>query len=169
MPVREARVGETVQYRNQDGETQDAVVRGKQGAAPTAPTGTATTGGTLAGSTTFGYKLTAVVNVAETAASAEEQAATGVADNAINLDWSATPVTGATSYKVYGRTAGGPWGFLAEVTGTSYLDDGSDTPGASPPATDAAAIGFRGAHDRVVRNSVAKATTTEDTDVYFNY
>lgn len=165
MPLRVARKGDTVQYRNADGETQNVVVDGMQGAAPATPTSSSGTGGTLASSTTFGYKMTAVIDMAETAPSAEKTEATGVAENAVTLDWSA--VTGATSYKIYGRTSGGPWGFLAEVTDLTYTDTGAATPGAAPPVTDADSIGFKGPHDRVERSSVQKATAMKQANRYY--
>jgi hypothetical protein len=174
MPLRTAQMGDTVQYRNAKGGTQNVVVRGVAGAAPATPSSsTAGAGGTLLDSTTYGYKLTAIVNGAETAASAQKTQATGAAqgnDNTVTIDWAATPVTGATAYRIYGRTNNGPWGLLAEVSGatTSYVDTGAATPGvAAPMTTDH--VGFKGTHDRVARTTVLKATGAHQTDRYYLY
>jgi hypothetical protein len=172
MPLRTARkAGDTVSYRDTLGRTENVVINGIAGAAPTAPVpSTNTTGGSLAATTTFGYKLTAVVGGVETAASTQVTQLTGAgATNTVTLTWTAAPVAGATAYKVYGRTNSGPWGFIAEVTGatTVFTDTGSQTPSATVLApTTTTHVGFRG-HDESLRTAVPKATTMKDTNAYF--
>lgn len=171
MPLRFARkAGDTVQFRDASGHTQNVIVGGSAGPAPATPTSTTnTTGGSLAATTTYGYKITAIVNYAETQASAQRTQLTGAtATNTVTIDWAASPVPGASAYRIYGRTQGGPWGLLAEVAGsaTSYTDTGAATPGASP-ASAPGTIGFKGMHDRVVRNAVPPATTMKSVNAYF--
>lgn len=108
-----------------------------QTAAPTiSSSSTANTGGTLAQSTTFGYKLTIATPAGETTPSAEKTQATaaGTATNTVTLNFAAIPA-GCTG-KIYGRTSGGPWGLIgtAAAAATSFVDTGAATPGAAPPA-----------------------------------
>lgn len=104
---------------------QTAVVRSR----PPAPTAsTSTTGGTLAAST-YVYRLSAINALGETIASDEVYQTTTGATSTITLNWSA--VTGATGYRIYGRT----WPGTRMVTlgaVTTWLDDGSVTPSATP-------------------------------------
>ncbi len=102
-----------------------------------APTGltiaTATTGGTLAASTTFTYQVSALYPWGESAASAPIAVTTGsTATNENTISW--TLPAQATAAKVYGRTAGGEL-FIAQVAaGTdSYTDTGSVTPSGGLP------------------------------------
>lgn len=170
MPLRTARkAGDTVSYRDTLGRTENVVINGIAGAAPTAPTPTtSTSGGTLAATTTFGYKLTAIVGGVETQSSTQVTQLTGAgATNTVTLTWTGTPVTGATAYRVYGRTQGGPWGLLTEVTSatTVYVDTGAATPGVAAPST-TTHVGFRGM-DELLRPAVVKAITMKDTNAYF--
>lgn len=167
------KVGVTVQIRNAAGESMNAVVlkRGSDLPVPAAPSSsTLGSGGTLLDSTTYGYKITAVVDGTETRPSAEKTQLTGAAqgnDNTVTLDWTATPVAGATSYRVYGRTSGGPWGLLATVTGTTYTDTGAAVPGAAAPGSGGDHIGVYGPHDGVERIRVEKATALRQADRYY--
>lgn len=105
-----------------------------QTAAPTiSSTSTATTGGVLIHSTTYGYKITILTPAGETTPSAESTRATGAGTdtNTVTINFAA-PAAG-TSVNIYGRTSGGPWGLIGNTTGTSFVDDGSVTPGAAPP------------------------------------
>lgn len=107
-----------------------------QTAAPTiSSTSTATTGGTLAGSTTFGYKITRSTPAGETTPSAESTRATGAGTNTNTITINFTGAAAGTSTKIYGRTSGGPWGLIGTVAAgvTSFIDDGSVSPGAAPP------------------------------------
>ena len=105
---------------------------------PTAPT--LTTTGT-AGSTTYGYKITALDGTGETLASTETTIATGNATltstNKINITW--VPVGGAIQYKIYRTTAGGTpntTGLISTVAGnvTTVSDTGLAASGSTPVA-----------------------------------
>ena len=102
-----------------------------------------TTAGT-AGTTTYGYKVSAVVGGREGPASAEVTVTTGNATlNGTNynvVSWGAA--TGATGYNVYGRTAGGENLLLSSAqTGTSYNDQGAAGTSATPPSATLAGTG----------------------------
>ena len=97
-----------------------------------APTGLAVATAGTAGSTTYGYRVSAVLASGETSACATVTITTGNATltgtNKNNLTWNA--VTGAATYNVYGRTAFGETLLKTGVSTTSYSDTGADTPGA---------------------------------------
>lgn len=94
------------------------------------PTGLTVTPTGTPGTTTWGYAITAINAVGETIACTEVLAATGNAvlssSNYNALAW--TAVTGATSYGVYRKTAGGTpatTGLIALPTTNSYNDQGA--------------------------------------------
>lgn len=88
--------------------------------------------GTLA-SATYWYRVTALNAQGETFPSTETSLAiTGPAG--VNVNWGA--VSGATGYKVYGRTAGGEQLLATVGAVTTWLDGGSVTPAGAPTATD---------------------------------
>jgi hypothetical protein len=109
------------------------LIRGEGGALilplPT-PTITAVTPTPSGGSTTWGYRVTAVGPVGiETVGSNEVLTITGPASldssDYNTVTWGA--VTGAVAYNVYRTTAGGTptsTGYLGQVTSTSYQDTG---------------------------------------------
>jgi hypothetical protein len=72
--------------------------------------------------------------------SAEATRTTTGTTSTVTVSW--TAVAGATGYRVYGRTAGGPWGLLATVTAptVSWTDTGSATAGAAPPTVDMSGV-----------------------------
>lgn len=119
-------------------------------ATPTADTfTTADAGGTLLDETEYSYRVTAVNTNGETLAFAavqETTLATGAGDeNTITVKW--LEVTGATSYKVYGRTEGDEQ-YLATVAAPTleYEDTGAETPSGEPPSintTNAKPIEYR--------------------------
>lgn len=96
---------------------------------PANPTkATATTGGTIPRSTTFGYKVTALTDFGETTGFAEQVQATGggTDTNTITIGWDAN--ASAKGNRVYRGVSGGPWKLIAELTGASlatYVDVGS--------------------------------------------
>lgn len=94
---------------------------------------TATTGGILSAAT-YGYKVSALSQYGETVASAEKTQVTTGATSTVTVTW--TTVAGAVGYRVYGRTSGGPWRFVAQVgtAATSYTDIGTITPDVNRPA-----------------------------------
>jgi hypothetical protein len=101
---------------------------GTQISAPAAPTLAATTG-TLAAAT-YTYAVTATNAQGETIASSAAAITLG-ATGGVTVSWAA--IAGASGYRVYGRISGS-LGFLAAVTGLSYTDSGSATPGAASPS-----------------------------------
>jgi len=112
-----------------------------QTSAPTiSSTSTATTGGNLTALTTYGYKITRATPAGETTPSAESTQLTGItATNTVTINFTAA-ATGTTT-NIYGRTSGGPWGLIGTVAAgiTSFVDDGSVTPGAAPPGANTTA------------------------------
>lgn len=103
---------------------------------PGAPTVTAT-GST--GSTSYAYRISALNGLGETLASVETPISNG---NAVlsNVNYNAvswTAVPGASSYNVYGRTAGAELK-LTNVTATSYNDTGAATPNGALPSVNTA-------------------------------
>src|SRR5579884_868491 len=90
-----------------------------------------TSGGTLADGT-YDYRVAARNGIGTTLACAEVSATItgGLGAGSNSLAW--TAVTGATSYDVYGRTAGGET-LLKNVSVNSYTDTGADTPGTTQP------------------------------------
>jgi hypothetical protein len=108
-----------------------------------APTeGTATplpTGGTLSAAT-YTYRISALNANGETLASLVLAAVTSGATSRVSLDWSAGAVEGATSYKIYGRTAGAEL-YIASTTAVvlTYIDTGAITPAGALPAANTTA------------------------------
>lgn len=168
MPVRAAKLrrGDTVAYRNADGDTLSGRVIGDQRPAPGAPSmSTSTTGGTLAAAT-YSYRVSAVIKGIETQASTAATQVTTGSTSTVTVDFTATAVANATSHKVYGRTGGSEL-LMATVTmpTTTFIDTGSVTPsGALPAASTNVTIDVQGAG---VLTNKAKATSYKQTDVYF--
>ena len=98
---------------------------------PDAPTLAATTGTLTAA--TYSYKVSATNASGETLASTAATLAVGASAGVV-ITWEA--VTGATGYKVYGRTAAGPEKLMYTTTDEAELtwtDDGSVTPAGALP------------------------------------
>lgn len=167
MALRTAAVKDTVSYRSASGKTYNALVTGTQPSTPSiSSTTTQTTGGSIPNSTATSYRLSVIINGAESQASVAGTVTTGGSGNAhkVTISWSA--VTGASAYRIYGRTSGSEL-FIAETTATSYEDLGSITPaGVLPSAGEvgmSSGTGLGAPHSR----SAKKATTTKSTDAYF--
>ncbi len=100
---------------------------------------TATTGGSLAAGTYY-YRVAATNAAGSTVASTETSKVVpaGTSTNTVTVNWAA--ITGATGYKVYGRSTGAEL-LMATITSgltTTWLDTGAVTPsGALPTATSA--------------------------------
>lgn len=137
MAVKRGYKGDNVIYRNAVGESMAVILTGGQGDAPgTAPTGVgAGTGGTLAAAT-YVYKYTYVKDGVESPPSA---GSVGVATTGATskVTVTVTAVTGATAYKIYGRT-GGDFLLMATLTAptVAYEDTGADTPAGAAPTAD---------------------------------
>jgi len=101
-----------------------------------APTGLMVTPTGMAGSTTYGYRVAALNAAGTTLAGTEVTTTTGNATlsgaNHNALSWNA--VAGASSYNVYGRTAGAEL-FLANVATSTYNDTGAASPAGALPST----------------------------------
>lgn len=141
--IEERRVAVTQKYANRGGQNVDffvalAAACGYSAIDVTLETPSPSQGisGTSGGSLpagTYGYKVTAVGPHGESAPSAELVASIGGAfSSRIGVQWNA--IDGATSYRVFGRTAGGPWGCIGSVTGAFFMDTGDVSPGEAPPA-----------------------------------
>lgn len=138
MAVKRAFRGDNVIYRNAKGESMAVIVTGGQGdAPPSVPTGVASgTGGSLTAAT-YVYKYTYVKDGVESALSAASANIVIGAGTTNRIDVTLTAVSGATAYKLYGRTGGS---FLLITTLTAptvtFNDTGSVTPTGAAPATD---------------------------------
>lgn len=102
---------------------------------------TATTGGSLAAGTYY-YRVSATNANGETLASAEtsQVVPAGTSTNTVTVNWGA--VTGATGYKVYGRTTGAELLIASVGAVTTYVDTGSITPAGALPTVSTSGIGF---------------------------
>lgn len=147
----------------------DATVLGAGviGAAPAGLTpSTSTTGGLLTASTYF-YRVSSVVGFTESALATEVSQITTGATSTVTLNW--TAVTGAQSYKVYGRATGVPL-LIATVTTNTFVDTGT---AAFPTgaAFVAGTLGLKlrvGSNQRVI-NNVKVATGMHDLDAYYAF
>lgn len=112
-------------------------------ATPAAPTvTTSTTGGTLAASTVYTYRVSATNAAGETLASTGTPVTTGAGATNSNTITPAA-VTGATGYKIYGRIGGSEQLLATRTDTTPWVDTGAVTPSGALPAsntTDANAI-----------------------------
>lgn len=165
MPLRVARLrrGDTVSYRAPSGKTYNVTITGEQPATPTlnVPT-TQGTGGTL-GAGDYSYRLSVVINNAESQAStAQSVNVAGGTTNRVVLTWNAVP--GAGAYRIYGRTAGAHQ-FIAEVPGnvTTFTDTGAITPNGALPGAGEVGGKITGAR----RVSAQKATAMRQGDRYY--
>lgn len=112
---------------------------------------TATSGGTLTDLTAYYYRVVATNATGTSLASPEASETTGNSGSNINtvtVNWVA--VTGATGYKVYGRSTGAEQLLATVGNVTTYVDTGAASPSGGLPAT---LIGGTGAS-----NTVAMAT-----------
>lgn len=107
---------------------------------------TATTGGTIAPGT-YGYRVAALNAIGTTLAGTGQTVVVpaGTSTNTVTLNWSKT--LGATSYNVYGRTAGSELlmatvsnSFLELDAATGYTDTGAATPSGALPSSNTTAI-----------------------------
>jgi hypothetical protein len=109
---------------------------------------TATTGGALVAAT-YGYKVTALSQYGETAASTEKTQVvpSGTSTNTVTLTW--TTIADAVGYRIYGRTGGGPWRVISQIAQASsptFTDLGTITPDPSmvAPSSDTSGIAPNG-------------------------
>lgn len=169
MPNRTASRGETVTYRNADGETRNVIVTGVQVAAPGQPaSSTSTTGGSLVAAT-YSYRVSAVVDGIESAPSVAKTQVVpaGTSTNTVTIDFTAVANARATAHKVYGRTGGSEL-LIATVNmpTVTYVDTGAVTPSGALPTADGR-VSLWDPYGTTL-NPVLKATTMKETNVYFN-
>lgn len=170
MSVRTPKIGQVVSYRNAAGETTDIVVQARQEAAPPAPsTSTSTSGGTLAAST-YSYRITAVISGIETTASEIKTQTTTGTTSTVTVDWTSIaetePYSGATAFKVYGRTGGSQLLIgTVNMPTTTFVDTGSVTPSGAQP-TDTGTVKGKAVHLKQFLTMV-RATTSKQTDRYY--
>lgn len=135
MPLRDAVVGDVVQYRNADGETFNATVKQLQPATPAQPAvSNQSSGGTL-GAATYSYRISQVVNGVESAASTAGTTVVGAGTT--NQCTITLPGAAGVVYKVYGRSGGSELLIATTAAGaTSYIDTGAVTPSGALPSAD---------------------------------
>lgn len=131
-------------------DATSSVGAGKTGLTPTtgqlatptsAACGTATTGGTLVAATYF-YRISGTTASGETLACVEvsQVVPAGTSTNTVTVNW--VQLSGATGYKVYGRTTGAEQ-LIAVVNGgatTTYVDTGSISPSGALPSVNTTGI-----------------------------
>jgi hypothetical protein len=132
----------------------------------TAPS-TATTGGSLAASTTYYFKVVAVDGAGSTTPSGEESIETGssTATNTITLNFSAgTNGTYATSYQIwYGTSSGGENAYYsAASTATSYVFTAASGTSGTIPSSNTTASTINGAANLAFSTQWATATLWSD-------
>jgi hypothetical protein len=174
MPVRDAVIGDTVQFRSARGRTRNVLVLGTQtntGAAPSTPAvANSGTGGTLTAAT-YSYRITKVIGGAESLPSTA--GTTVVAAGTTNKCTITLPGVAGVIYGVYGRTGGSELLIGYSAAGASSFDDtGAVTPAGALPTSDGR-IGVYDPHvdpelrGAVVGGPIVKATAVKQTGVYF--
>lgn len=168
MPLRTARRGDTVSYRNAVGQTFNGLVIGDTKAPATAPgSSTSASGGTLAAGT-YSYRITFRYGTLETAPSPAKSQVTTGSTSTVTVDLTGYPIPqGATSWRVYGRSAGTEL-LMGTVTlpTLQFVDDASVTP-AGALTTDTGNAGLL-LYSQPNIVSAPKATTVKSVSSYFN-
>lgn len=177
MALLEANVGDTVQYRSDQGKTSNVLVTGTQPSTPSAPGVTASESGGTLDAATYSYRITTVVGGAESVASPEASDTIATGPGSVEV---ALPGNDGEQYAIYGRTAGDHRFMALSAPGaTSFVDDGSIDPSGNDPAASVSADGRIGAlqfhpkrtlgrtADNDSSTVLTQATEESDTDVYF--
>jgi hypothetical protein len=169
MPAtRTARRNDTVSYRNAVGQTFNAtVIADTKAPSATPASSTATTGGTLAAAT-YSYRVTFVTQGLETAPSPAKTQVTTGATSTVTIDVTGMVASGATSWKVYGRTGGSEL-LMGTVTlpTLTFVDTGSVTPSGALP-TDTGNVSLLGPSTMANVTNIAKASAVKQTNRYYN-
>lgn len=172
MANRNAKLFETVSYRDASGNTADIVITGIQKAAP-ANTGYTLTpsasGGTLA-TATYSYRVAIVQHGVESPASTAKTAAVTGPTGQVTVDATALlaahPV--ATHWKLYGRVGASEALIATTARATpTFVDTGAVTPSGAPKAATGAIAG-RNRHTKVNLTQIPKATAAKQTGVYYH-
>lgn len=104
---------------------------------PTQPTlASVATGGTLAGSTTYAYRVAARNTAGHTVECAEVTIAVGAGTNTNRVTITLPALAGSWSFDIYGRTSGGELLMASNWAKSTFIDDGSVTPSGAMPGTD---------------------------------
>lgn len=169
MPAtRTARRGDTVSYRAANGQTFNGQAIGDTKAPATAPgSSTNASGGTLAAAT-YSYRVTFRYGTLETAPSPAKTQVTTGSTSTVTVDISGMSIPqGATSWRVYGRSAGTEL-LMGTVTlpTAQFVDDGTVTPAGALP-TDTGAVNLL-MFSQPNLTGVVKATTYKSVSAYFN-
>lgn len=128
--------GAPVQLNSSDGKMYNADANLGALTTPAAPgVTTATTGGTLANSTVYSYRVSATNSAGETLPSAAATVTTGATGGAHSNTVTPAAVAGATGYKIFGRTAGTELLLATRTDATPWVDTGAVTPSGALPAS----------------------------------
>jgi hypothetical protein len=175
MPLLDAQVGDTVQYRNTRGETFNVMVRATQ---PAAPAGGAwsvanqATGGTL-GAATYSYRIAQVkYGVIGAAATAKTNVVGSGTTNRSVITLPTDVGLNGVAYNIYGRTGGAELLLASNITAATWDDTGALTPAGALPTADGRIGVFTPTRGlpATAASSVLKATALRgagSTNVYF--
>lgn len=172
MPLKDAVIGDTVAYRNADGETRNMTVLQTQPAAPGTgvwSVANSGTGGTL-GAATYSYRIAQVKNGTEgVAATAKTTVVAGGTTNKCTITLPTDVGTNGITYNVYGRVGGSELKIGSLVATATFDDTGAVTPTGALPTADGR-IGLfspEGSLPSASAGTVLKATSLKATNVYF--
>lgn len=172
MPLRDAQVGDTVQFRDAVGSTVNVLVTAVQAAAPAGgawSVANSGTGGTL-GAATYSYRIAKVVaGVIGAAAVAKTTVVGAGTTNKCTVTLPTDVGVGGVSYNIYGRTGGSELLIASGVTTATYDDTGAITPSGALPATDGriGVAAYTGGVPTANLTNTLKATTVKSTNAYF--
>lgn len=168
MPLRDATINDTVQYRDVSGNTRNVIVRQTQPAAPAQPAvSNQGAGGTL-GAATYSYRITQVVNGVESAPSTAGTTVVGAGTT--NQCTITLPGVAGVVYKVYGRTGGSELLITTTAAGaSSFIDTGAVTPSGALPTADGriGVVAPDGGLPASAASTLLKATTMKQTNRYY--
>lgn len=169
MPLRDAVIGDTVQFRDVSGNTRNATVLQTQPATPSAPAvSNQGAGGTL-GAATYSYRVSQVVNGVESAASTAGTTVVGAGTT--NQCTITLPGVAGVVYRVYGRTGASELLIATTAAGaTEYIDTGAVTPAGALPTADGRVGLFAptgGLTGGQLSTTTLKATTMKQTSRYY--
>lgn len=173
--LRDAVIGDTVQYRNAAGQTLNAIVRQTQPAVPGAgvwSVANSGTGGTLVAAT-YSYRISKVQNgVIGAPAVAKTTVVGGGTTNKCTITLPTDVGTNGIAYNIYGRTGGSELLIASNVVTATYDDTGSITPAGALPTADGRVglINYTGGMPTSAATNVLKGTALRgagSTNVYF--
>lgn len=172
MANRNAKLFETVSYRNAAGETTDIVITGIQKAAPDNAGYTLTpsaSGGTLANGT-YSYRVSIVEAGVESPASTAKTTAVTGPTGSVTIDATALLAAHpqATHWKLFGRVGASEALMATTVRATpTFVDTNAVTPSGAVKAANGAIAG-RDRGTKTNLTQIAKATAVKQTGVYYH-